>query len=141
MNFQKFQLKWKIVKHFTRPKQWAALRKLFSLPLTHSPPDKLLLRLWNKYFLTEIYRNIQAFALKVLQECSSWAARNGPVEIFCYNTRNMFSETFVKSEKVFGCVAGAYYFHYQVEVWIIEVCKMSEIFWAKLYCKLSDLFC
>ena len=140
MNFQKFQLKWKIVKHFTRPKQRTVLIKLFSLPLTHSPPDKLLLRLWNKYFLTEIYRNIQAFALKVLQECSSWAARNGPVEMFCYNTRNMFSETFVKSEKVFGCVAGAYYFHYQVEVWIIEVCKMSEIFWAKLYCKLSDLF-
>ena len=34
-----------------------------------SPPDKILLRLWNKNFLTEIYRNIQTFAFKVLEEC------------------------------------------------------------------------
>ena len=32
MNFQKLQLKWKIPKHFARPKQRCALRKLFSLP-------------------------------------------------------------------------------------------------------------
>ena len=30
LNVQKFQLKWKFLKHFTRPKQRAALRKLFS---------------------------------------------------------------------------------------------------------------
>ena len=25
------------------------------------PPDKSFLRLWNKHFLTEIYRNVQTF--------------------------------------------------------------------------------
>ena len=33
---------------------------------THSPPDIILLRLWNKHFLTGIYKNIQTFAFKVL---------------------------------------------------------------------------
>ena len=43
---------------------------------------KILLRLWNKNFVTEIYRNIQTFAFNVLQECSSWASRNDAVQIF-----------------------------------------------------------
>ena len=47
-----------------RPKQQAALRKSFSLPPTHSRSDKILVRLSNKNVLTEIYRNIQTFALK-----------------------------------------------------------------------------
>ena len=33
-------------------------------PHPHSPPDKILLRLWNKHFLTEIYTNIQTFAFQ-----------------------------------------------------------------------------
>ena len=42
--------------------QRAAWRKFLSLPSsTHSPPDKISLRLWNKAFLTEIYRNIKEF--------------------------------------------------------------------------------
>ena len=32
MTFQKFQLKWKILKHLASPKQRSAWRKLFSLP-------------------------------------------------------------------------------------------------------------
>ena len=35
-----------------------------------------------KRFFKEIYRNIQAFAFKELQKCSSWASRNGAVQIF-----------------------------------------------------------
>ena len=46
-------------------------------PLIFFSPDKTLLRLWNKYFLTGIYRNMKTFPFKVLQECSSWASRNG----------------------------------------------------------------
>ena len=46
------------------------------------PPDKNLLRLWNKNLLRKIYRNIQTFAFKVLQECSTCASRNGAVQIF-----------------------------------------------------------
>ena len=74
---QSFQLKWKIVKHFSRRKQWTALRKLFSFASTYLPPDKILLPLWNKKFLMKIYRNIQTSAFKVLQECVSWASRIG----------------------------------------------------------------
>ena len=85
------------------PNQRAASRKLFSLPSTHPPlpppPDKILLFPWHKNFLTEIYRNIQTFAFKVFQECSSWASRNGAIQmIFLTPNRNMFAGKFVKSE-------------------------------------------
>ena len=51
-------------------------------PLSPTPPDRSLLRLWKKNFLTDIYRNIQIFPFKVLLECSSWASRNGAVQMF-----------------------------------------------------------
>ena len=57
-----------------------------------NPPtsDKTLLRLWKKNFLTEIYRDIQTFAFKVLQKSSSWVSRNGAVQIFSpTSSRNM----------------------------------------------------
>ena len=57
----------KIVKRFMKPKQQADLSKLFSLPATHPPSDKILLHLWKKNFFKEIYRNMQKFAFKVLQ--------------------------------------------------------------------------
>ena len=82
-----------------KPKQRAASGKLFSLSPTHSPPDKILLRLWDKDFLTEICRHIQTFTFKVLQECSSWASRNGTVQIFFLTTnKNVLAGKFVKSE-------------------------------------------
>ena len=47
---------------YQNAEQRAAWRKFLSLPSpTHSPRDKISLRLWNKTFLTEIYRNIKAF--------------------------------------------------------------------------------
>ena len=47
-----------------------------------------------------IYRNIQTFAFKVLQECSSWASRNGAVQIsFLTLHKNMSAGKFVKSER------------------------------------------
>ena len=66
VEFPKISLKWKIWKRFTSSKQRAALRNLFGLPLTYFPPDKVLLPLWNKHFLTEIYRNLQTSVFKVL---------------------------------------------------------------------------
>ena len=45
------------------------------------PPDKGFLRTWNKYFLTEICRNMQTFAFQALRECISWASRNGAVQM------------------------------------------------------------
>ena len=63
-------------------------------------PDKNLQRLWNKHFLTEIYRNIQTFAFKKPKACSSWASRNGTVSFFLTLNRNMFAGKLLKSEKV-----------------------------------------
>ena len=53
-----------------------------SIKMKNCKTDKILLRLWNKNFLMEIYRNIQTFSLKVLQECSSWASSNYAVQMF-----------------------------------------------------------
>ena len=91
----KFKLKWAISKHF---KQWAALRKLFS-----PPPDKSLLRHWNKNFLKEIYSNIQTLAFQVLWKCSSLAFRNGAVQmLFLKPTRNISAGKLVKWVRFFA---------------------------------------
>ena len=58
-----------------------------------------------KKILTEIYRNIQTFAFKVLQKCSSLASRNSAVQIFTLkSSRSMPAGNFLKS----------YYFQCQV---------------------------
>ena len=45
-----------------------------------------------------MYRNIQTFAFKVLQECISWKSRNGVVQIFFLTAhKNMIAGKFVKS--------------------------------------------
>ena len=99
--------------------------------------DKILLRLWNRIFLTGIYRNIQKFAFKVLQECSFWASRNGAVQMFFLpSIRNMFAGIFVKSERFIVVLRE----HIIFNVKWVEVRKMNEVFWAKLYCKMNDLF-
>ena len=67
-------------------------------PLHHpSPqPDNILLRLWDKNFLMEIYRNIKTFAFKELQEGSSWASTNDEVQIFFLTpNRKMLAGIFV----------------------------------------------
>ena len=111
--FPKISVKMMISKHFASPEQRVVWIKLFSFP-----PDKSSLRIWNKYFLTEVYRNIQRFDFQVLQECSSWASINGAVlMLFQTPTKNMFLD--VLQEYIF----------YNVE-WV-EVRKMSEVFWAK----------
>ena len=63
----------------------------------------------------EIYRNIQTFAFKVLQDYSSLASRNDAVQMFFLTpNRNMFAGNICKVRKVFDCVAGIYYFQCQV---------------------------
>ena len=90
------------------------LKEIIQPPPPTPPSDKTLLRLWNKNFLTKIYRNKQTCAVKVLQECGSWASRNGEVQMFFLATnRNMCAGKFAVW-KVFGCVAGAYEFQCQV---------------------------
>ena len=124
-NFEKFQLIWKIVKHFTRTKQWAALRKLFSLSPPRIPPHRILLRLCNKHFHKEIYRNIQKFAFKVLQESSCWSSGNCAVQIFFLTpNRNIFVGKFVNWENFWA----VFWEHIIFNLKGVEIRKMSEVF-------------
>ena len=89
----------------TRPKQPAGLRKLFS-----PPPDNKFLRIWNKNFITEIYRNMQTFAFQMFWECSSWAFRNSAGQMFFLtHTRDMFVGKLVNWLR-FSAVLQKYFF-------------------------------
>ena len=135
--FPKIAIKTKIVKHFLRTKQRAALRKLFSFPSTHSPPDKILLHLWNKNFLMKIYRNVQTFAFKVLQECSSWASRNNAVQLFFLtNNRNTFAGKF-KGQRFLVVLRENIIFNVK---WV-EACKMSEVWLIVKWVIIFASFC
>ena len=48
----------------------------------------------------------------------------------------MFTEKFVKLEILLAVLREHIIFN---DKWA-EVCKMSEVFWAKLYCKMCDAF-
>ena len=125
--FPKIAIKTKIVKHFLRTKQRAALKKLFSFPSTHSPPDKILLHLWNKNFLMKIYRNVQTFAFKVLQECSSWASRNNAVQLFFLtNNRNTFAGKF-KGQKDFWLCCGRILFSMSSELRLVKWVRFDSL--------------
>ena len=103
--------------HFTRPRQWFSLRKLFSLP-----PDKSFLSLWIKNFLTKIYRNILTFAFEVLRvhcKCFFW-----------HQPETCLLENWL-------CY-GSIFFN---NVELVQVHKINEVFWAKLYCKWVIFFC
>ena len=80
------------------------------------------MRLWDKNFLTEIYRNIKTFAIKGLQECSSCESRNGAVQMFFLTSnRNMCAGKFAKSERFLDVLLE----HLLVKC---DVRKMSEVF-------------
>ena len=55
---------------------------------------------------------------------------------FLTPNRNMFTRKFVRSEKLLAVLREHIIFY----VKLVEVRKMSEVFWAKLYCRISDLF-
>ena len=102
------------------------------------PPTTRENLLWKIIFFKEIYRNIQTFAFKVLQDCSCWAPKNSVVQIFFLaRKRNMFAGNFVKSERFLFALRD----HIIFNVKWVDVRKMSEVFWAKLYYKMCDLFC
>ena len=119
------------MKHFTRPKQWSALRKLFSLPL-----------LWNIKFLTEIeiYRKVLTFAYKnemLLEEALGRQEMVRSVQmLFLIPNRNIFARKYPKWERLLAVLRE----HIIFNVKWVEVGKMSEVFCVKLYCKMSDLF-
>ena len=89
-----------------------------------------------KIFFKEIYRNIQIFAFKLLQECSSWASRNGLVQIF-ETTQSKFAGKFVKSERFLG----VFRVHTIFSVKWVKVRKMSEVFLANVWSFFLASFC
>ena len=104
----------KLKKRSMRPKQWASLNKSLCLPPSSTPPDKILLRLWNKNFLNYIYRIIQTSAFKMLQECSSWVSRICAVQtFFLIKKEEHLCRKNCEVRKVCGCVSGKYYFQCQ----------------------------
>ena len=139
MNFQNYQWKWKIAKHFARPKQRAAFRKLFNFPPHpttyqikpyHVSGTKISLR-WYK----EIYRHLLSKCFKNTVKVS----RNGAVQIF-FLTQDKKREVcwkFIKSERLLAVFRE----HIIFNVKWVKVCKMSEFFLAKLYCKMCNIFC
>ena len=139
LEFQKIQIKMKKCKTFYETQTVSCLKEIVQPPQypTYPPSDKILLRLWNKNILAEIYRNIQTLAFTVLQECSSLASRNDAAQMFFLTPNiNMFAGKFLKSERFLNVLRE----HIIFNVKWVEVGKMSEAFWAKLYCEMSDLF-
>ena len=71
---------------------------------------------------------------QVFRGCYFWASRNHAVQIFFLTTtRNIYARKICKVSKIFGYVAGVYFLPY----WRVEVHKISEVFSAKLYCKMN----
>ena len=82
-------------------------------------------------FITKIYRNIQAFAFKVIQECSSWESRKGAVQLFFLTPKKkkkMLARKFVKGDRFLAVLRE----HVILNVEWVEICKMSEFFWVKI---------
>ena len=108
-----------IVRHFTRPKQRTVLKKLFSLPQTGPlcppPPDKTLLGLWNKHFLTKKickYTDIcfQSASRMRFLGVKKWCSAN----VISGTKQNHVSWKICQVRKGFGCIATAYCFQCQV---------------------------
>ena len=75
VEFQKNSVKIKSCKTLYEAQTATRLKETIQAPRNSPPSGKTLLRLWNKIFLREIYRNAQKFAFKVHQESGSWASR------------------------------------------------------------------
>ena len=106
-----------------------------------SPPSyhqKKSCRVFERKIFLERYKEIcRHFAFKVLQKSSSWASGNGAVQmLFLTPNRNMFTGKFVNWERFLA----VFWEHIVFNFKRVEIRKMSEVFWAKLYCKMSDLF-
>ena len=135
VEFLKISIKKKNCKTLSETQTAMHLHEIIQPSPNPSPSDKTLLRLWHKSFLTEIYRNIQTFAFKVPQECSSWASINEATQIFLWHqTETCLLGNFL-SERFLAALRD----HITFNVKRVEFHKMSEVLWAKLYCKMNDL--
>ena len=130
VEFPKVSIKIKNYKAIYEVQTVSCLKKIIQPPPNPTPHqikflEQDLERVWNKNFLTEIYRNIQTFAFKVFQKCSSWESRNGAVQMFFSNTKQKhFAGKFVKSERLLAVLQEHIFFNVK---WV-EVHKMSVKF-------------
>ena len=101
-------------------------------PPLPTQPDKISLRLWNKNFLTQIYRNNQTFAFEMF--LGYILGRKQIVQCRCFfltANRKIFAPKFVKWERILTVLQE----HIIFNVKWIEVCIVSE-----LHCK-KTIFC
>ena len=112
MNFWKFQLKWKIVKHFARQKERAAWRKLFSFnpPPSQAPPIFLVINI-------EIDICFQIASRMQLLGVKKWCSAN----IFSDPRQKDVCWKFVKSERFLPVLRE----HIAFNVKSVEGCKMT----------------
>ena len=121
LNFQKFKLKWKIWKHFRRPKQQAVLTKLFI-----SSEDKKFLSFWNKIFLriyTGMYRDLLS---KCFENAVLWRLEMVQCKYFFWHQPETCLLANLSSEYSFWLLLE--YIFCNVE-WL-DARKISAIFWA-----------
>ena len=125
-------------KTFCKAQTASCLKIFIQSPPIPPLPDETLVRLGNNFFIRryiEIYRHL-------LSKCFKNAVL-GRQEIvvlqifFLASHRNMFAGKFIKSERFLAVFRE----HIIFKVKWVKVCKMSEVFLAKLCCKLRDLFC
>ena len=84
-----------------------------------------------------IYRNMQTFALKVLQKCRSWATRNRAVQMFLLTpNRNIFSGKFL-SQKWFSLCCGSILFSASSELRFVKWVSLLE---KNYIVKMSDIY-
>ena len=103
VEFPKVSIKLKNCKTFYEAQTASRLKEIIQ------PPSTQIQRLWNKHLLTEIYRNVLTFPFKALEICSSWASRNGAVQMFFFDTKQKHVYWKIsKVTEVFSCVGGAY---------------------------------
>ena len=124
---------------------------------------KIPLCKWHSYFLNDPMINLTPHQIKALekspQQNFSWRKFTGIRRhllskffenvvlgyletmqrkyFFLIPTRNLFARKFVKWVRLLAVLPE--YIFYNVDS--VEVRKISEVFWAKRYCKISGLFC
>ena len=135
-NFQKFKLKWKIVKHFYKAQTVSHLQEIIQ-----PPPEPTTNHIKSHYlsrtniFLriyTEIYRHLLS---KCFKNAALGRQEMGQCKCFFWHQIETCLLENLKSQKDFWLYCGSILF-------LISslIHKMNEAFWAKVHCKISYLF-
>ena len=152
LEFQKISIKMKNCKPFYEVQTASCLKDINRPPPNpqpttppppspSSPSDKILVRLWKKNVLMEIYRNIQTFAFRVLQKCSSFASRNGAAQMFFWHQAETCLLENLWSQKGFWPCCGRILFSMSCELRFLKWVRSFErncivkwvIFFASFY--------